>query len=242
MIRGVFFDVGGTLYSYRNLQPAMAAVIEALAARLELEHDIPSIARHYRLANQEIDQVIAVQPFYLFRDYFQRIFTSFLSRIGKPDLGEHFNWFDEHQREKLLASLEVKPDCHEVLARLKSMGLYLCAVSNADDNQLKPLVERAELHRWLTHWTSSESARSCKPDRRIFELALQKSGLTAGEVLFVGDSLEQDIHGAHAVGMTTVLISDTGPAPMHIGRETTDPDFEIERLGELPDIVKTLQR
>ena len=241
MIKGIFFDVGGTLYSYRNLQPTMMLLVEKLAARLELEHDIEELAHHYQLANKEADWFFADKPFYLFHDYCKTIFANFLDRIDKPHLHGHVGWFEENHRGMLIGCLELHGDCHETLARLKDMGLYLSAVSNADENQLAPLIERAQLHRWLTHWTSSEAAQSCKPDRRFFEIALKKSGLAADQVLFVGDSLEQDIKGAHAAGMTTVLISASNqPAPMEIGRETPEPDFRISSLGELPAIVENL--
>ncbi|HKY89533.1 MAG TPA: HAD hydrolase-like protein, partial [Nevskiaceae bacterium] len=70
-----------------------------------------------------------------------------------------------------------------------------------------------------------------------------KSGLAAGDVLFVGDSPEQDIHGANAVGMRTALITEPGsPPPMHVGRKTVDPDHRITRLSELPGIVEAAQR
>ncbi len=239
MIKGIFFDVGGTLYSYRSMQPTLVKLLEMLATRLELEHDITDVVHHYQLANKEVDKNFANKPFYLFRDYFQAVFANFLARIEKTQLHGHADWFEQNHREMLIDSLELQSDCHATLDRLKDMGLYLSVVSNADTNQLLPLVERGQLHRWLTHWTSSQEAQSCKPDRRFFEIALQKSGLAADQVMFVGDSLEQDIQGAHAMGMTTVFISETGqPAPMETGRETPKPDFSISRLSELPEIVE----
>ena len=54
---------------------------------------------------------------------------------------------------------------------------------------LEPLIAREGLDRYLAHWTSSETARSCKPDRRFFELALARASLPAAEVLFVGQWL-----------------------------------------------------
>jgi HAD superfamily hydrolase (TIGR01509 family) len=242
MIKGIFFDVGGTLYSYKNMQPTMKALLEKLAEKLELEQDIGELTRQYQLANKEVDKLFAVKSSYLFHDYFKAIFDNFLSRLDKPHLNIHFDWFAAKQGEMLIGCMELQPDCHETLARLKDMGLYLSAVSNADENQLKPLVERGQLHQWLTHWTSSEAAQSCKPDRKFFEIALKKSGLSADQVMFVGDSLEQDILGAHAMGMTTVLITEADlPTPMHIGRETPDPHFSITRLSELPEIIENFR-
>lgn len=40
-----------------------------------------------------------------------------------------------------------------------------------------------------------------KPNRRIFELALEKAGLAAGEVWYIGDQYECDIVGARGAGM-----------------------------------------
>mgnify|MGYP000860930190 CR=1 FL=1 len=99
-------------------------------------------------------------------------------------------------------------------------------------------MEREGLGRFLDHWTSSEAAQSCKPDRRFFEVALERSGLAAGEVLFVGDSPEHDIIGANAVGMRTALILDGGlPPPLQTGRINVSADHNIATLAELKDIL-----
>jgi HAD superfamily hydrolase (TIGR01549 family) len=225
------------------MQPMMMVLLEKLKARLELEEDVDEVARIFQLANKEADRHYASKPAYLFRDYFEAIYVNFLACIGKPQLHSHFDWFEQTQREMLVGNMELQADCHETLSRLKEMGLYLSAVSNADENHLQPLVERGQLHRWLTHWTSSEAAQSCKPDRLFFEIALQKSGLAPEEVVFVGDSLEQDILGAHNVGLGTVLITEYDAlAPMHTGREVPEPDYRITRLSELPGLIEGFSR
>jgi HAD superfamily hydrolase (TIGR01509 family) len=243
MIKGVFFDVGGTLYSYQTMPSTLERLVEMLAARLALKQDINELMSHYQAANKVSDKEFAVRSFYLFRDYFKSIFTGFLDRIDQSHNHHHFDWFEENQRAMLIGGMQLMPGCHETLARLKDMGLYLSAVSNADNVHLEPMVERGQFARWLTHWTSSETAQSCKPDMRFFEIALEKSGLPANQVMFVGDSLEQDIGGAHAMGMTTVLITEVAEqAPMHLGLETPDPDFRISKLSELPEIIEKVGR
>jgi len=239
-IRGIFFDVGGTLYSYRKLPATMAELLAEVAQRYEVE-DVPGLRRHFELATRAVDVRHADRPFYLFRDYFGEIFAEFLERLGRGDAQLDFPWFEKEQRERIVACLEIHPDCHETLARLKDMGLYLAAASNADDDILEPLIARERLDRLLDDWTSSEQARSCKPHRHFFEVVLEKSGLAAGEVMFVGDSLEQDILGADRAGMRTVLISEsTHAAPMHVGRDVPEPGHRISRLGELPGLVESL--
>jgi HAD superfamily hydrolase (TIGR01509 family) len=239
MIKGVFFDVGGTLYSYRRMRAATGELMAMLAEKFGLSHDPAVLLGHYAAASRQVDVLHADKAAWLFRDYSEAVFLEFATRLERPDLHVHFDWYEPLQRAHLVGSLELREDCHAALDRLKSMGLYLSVVSNADDNQLAPLVERAQLRRWMNDITSSEEARSCKPDRRFFEVALRKSGLPADQVLFVGDSPEQDIAGAHAVGMRTALIVEPGsPPPMHVGKKTVEPDVRITRLGELPGVLE----
>ena len=47
-------------------------------------------------------------------------------------------------------------------------------------------------------------------DFELFEIALKKTGLSAGEVLHIGDSLSSDIKGANSVGINAIWINRTG--------------------------------
>ena len=50
-----------------------------------------------------------------------------------------------------------------------------------------------------------------KPDRRLFQLALDGLGVAAEHVLYVGNDMYRDIYGAREAGMQTVLFdSDQG--------------------------------
>ena len=57
---------------------------------------------------------------------------------------------------------------------------------------------------------TSEDAKSYKPRKELFELALEKTGLSADEVLHIGDSLSSDIKGANSVGINAIWINRTG--------------------------------
>jgi putative hydrolase of the HAD superfamily len=157
-------------------------------------------------------------------------------------LQDDFQWFADRQTEIFTGKMILKENTHEVLAKLRAKNLYMSIVSNVDEEQFHPLLNRADLPKWFDHCTSSESAQSCKPDDRFFQVALQKSGLAPETVLFIGDSLEQDIAGARKAGMRTVLISeDEGPAPMHVGKVSpVEPDYRISDLAELIGVVDDL--
>ena len=237
-IKGVFFDLGGTLFSYRNMGRSTGPALLEAAGRMGITGDPRSIGKAYGLASREVNGVYAERDFYLHRDLFRDTFVRFVEQMQGVFDEAAYAWFRARQHELVLSGLELKPDCMETLAHLKSEGLYLSIVSNIDDDMLDPLVEREGLHHYLHHWTSSEAAESCKPHRRFFEITLEKSGLDPREVLFVGDSPEHDVQGAYEVGMNTVLIREEGlEPPLQVGRETVEPDYNITSLAEIRGLV-----
>jgi putative hydrolase of the HAD superfamily len=241
MIKGVFFDLGGTLVSYHNVNRTHAPLLLEALARLGAADEPRRIKHAYQQAVQETTRAYADKDYYLHRHFFQDSFHRCCDRLSVATQPAVTSWYlDEHAR-RLCDCLEVKPDCHGTLADLKSRGLYLSIVSNIDDEMLEPIVAREAFARHLDHWTSSEAARSCKPHRRFFEVCLEKSGLAAQDVLFVGDSPEHDIDGANALGMRTVLVVNDGgePPPLQSGRTTAAPDHTIRSLRELLALVES---
>ena len=125
------------------------------------------------------------------------------------------------------------------MEQLKDRGLYLSIASNIDHFMLEALIEREQLDALFDDWTSSEEAKSCKPHSAFFDHTQNKSGLDAGKILFVGDSPEHDILGAHTAGMRTALIAEPGvTAPLQSGKATVEPDHEIATLSDLLEIIK----
>ena len=54
---------------------------------------------------------------------------------------------------------------------------------------------------------TSEDAKSYKPRKELFEYALKSTGLSADEVVHIGDSLSSDVAGALAVGVRAIWVN-----------------------------------
>jgi len=68
-----------------------------------------------------------------------------------------------------------------------------------------------------------------KPDRRIFEVALETAGCARTELLHVGDSLVNDVYGAKNAGIKSVWLNRA-----HLPHDPgIEPEFEIATLEEL---------
>ncbi len=237
-MQGVFFDLGGTLFSYRNVPRATAPLLTEAVTRLGEQAGRDQIKDAYTQASRDMTFAYAERAYYLHADFFHDTFMRFADLLAAPHDEAVHDWYLEAHRLAIVDCLVLKDDCIDTLAHLKDAGLYLSVVSNIDDDMLDPLIAREGLDRYLDHWTSSEAAQSCKPDRRFFEMALARSGLSASDVLFVGDSPEHDIIGAQEVGMRTALILDGGiPPPLQTGRVNVNADHNIASLTELKNIL-----
>ena len=241
--RAVFFDFGGTLFSYASFQRAMRdgagkPIFVQAADRLGVDVDRRTIAKAYGRASQAAFAKYNDRAYYLHRDLFVQSFENFATELGAEADAGFVEWFYDLQRETLLESFELRSDCMSTLETLRADGLSLHIVSNIDDDYLHPMVERSGLDAVLDHWTSSEEAESCKPHRRFFELALEKAGVGPEEVLFVGDSPTHDVGGANAMGMRTALILEAGADPPGQFGDVPSADHEIRALAELIPICR----
>lgn len=241
--KGVLFDLGGTLFSYRRRAGGGAggAVLE-VARALGIDTPPEELGRAWKNANDLAMRHYARLPYFLHRDLFRDTLSAFARGFGRPLPEALAQRFQTAQRQAVIDHLPLRDDCHEALQALKSRGLYLAIVSNIDDDYLLPLVQRHGLDELLDHWTSSEEAQSCKPDTGIYHYALKKAGLGAHEVLFVGDSLHHDVAGAAAAGIRSARITEEGvTTPLTSGlTASAQPDFEIAALIDLIAIVDAI--
>jgi HAD superfamily hydrolase (TIGR01509 family) len=132
------------------------------------------------------------------------------------------------------------PECHAVLGTLyreKTLAL----ITNYDHYPyIKILLRNFKLERYFSAVIVSEEAGIKKPDPGIFKLALEKTGLKPEEVIFVGDSVADDIAGAISAGITPVLIKRNIQEPDGVSRVFRD-DFQSVQ-SSLPQNVRVIHK
>jgi HAD superfamily hydrolase (TIGR01549 family) len=123
-------------------------------------------------------------------------------------------------------NFELYEDALPVLGRLRRRGLKLGLVSNTG-RDLDAFVAHHGLH--VDAALSSGAHGKTKPDPSIFQAVLERLGVRALEAVMVGDSIEDDVEGARAVGMRAFLLD----------REDRHPDFDA-RLPDLDSLLFAL--
>jgi HAD superfamily hydrolase (TIGR01549 family) len=138
----------------------------------------------------------------------------------------------EAARAALLASLrfEPYPDAAPALTELRQRGLRLVVASNWDTS-LRDVLARAGVGPLVDEVVTSAEVGARKPDTAVFEAALSVANAAAKEAVHVGDSLENDVAGAHSAGLRAVLLRRSGDRPTPAGIEV------IASLTELPALL-----
>lgn len=103
-------------------------------------------------------------------------------------------------------------------------------------NQTDGLVERLSSWGILKYFSliiSSWDYQIMKPDIKLFQIAVGKSGYNASETVMVGDRLDNDIFPAKAIGMKTIWIKQGFGGMQNPKTDEYFPDMEIENLSKL---------
>jgi len=103
---------------------------------------------------------------------------------------------------------DLYPNVYELLNRLKDKYLLGIVTNGSIYGQYRK-IERMKIQPFFHTIIISEEVNCQKPDKRIFEIALEKMGLQASEVLMIGDNMAKDILGASSCGITGVLIGNS---------------------------------
>lgn len=95
------------------------------------------------------------------------------------------------------------PKVHETLTQLKSEGYRLALLSNWDSS-LRKLLKKYDIKNYFEAIVISGEVGFAKPDPRIFEKALHDLKVLKKDVVYVGDSLHDDIYGAKGAGIQPI--------------------------------------
>jgi len=254
MVKGIFFDVHGTLIDkggMEALERGRAKVVAFLNANgVFLSNEayrevwLANLKKH-RKDYEELNEVS-------FYGWYQGI----LHDLGISDPDEA--WIDRLNEEWMQGFIEttteIKP-ARQVLSELKPY-YRLGVISNSLGRNTEIDLARTGLRDFFDVLVVSSEIGKRKPHPKIFQSALEAMGLKAEEATMVGDNLEEDIVGAKNVGMKTVylmqedslkMLADLGKTsagsdltPNHRQKEhqaLKSADGVLENLAGLKDLI-----
>ena len=125
----------------------------------------------------------------------------------------------------------------EETVELLSKKYRLFLASNGTASVQKGRMTSANLYRFFEQVFVSEEVGHNKPSKAYFETAFSRiPDFDPAKALMVGDSLSSDIKGGINAGIRTCWVNPNHAA----GNPEIVPDYEIEMLKDLPDLLETL--
>ena len=236
MIKGLLFDLNGTVTD-----------IYTSECDDQIYRTLSNFLDYYR---------IRISPQTLCDEYFS------LLRQQKKESKEQFPEFDVLKlfsdllnKYKTEESLFVPPETAAIVFR--AAGRYklipydgvvstlqtlserypLAAVSDGQAVWALPELHAVGLDRFFQFTVISSDFGFRKPDRRMYETALQKMNLPPEKVIFVGNDMYRDIYGAHELGMKTVFFRSNQGEQNFCG---ANADYVIYHFSELLNAVDFL--
>jgi putative hydrolase of the HAD superfamily len=222
-VAAVFLDAGGVL-----VNPNWERVSETLA-----RHGVDASAARLRaaepLAKREMDQPSPIPVSDQNRGWVY--FNLVLRRAGIEPCAATQRAIDDLRAFHDVHNIweEVPADAPAALARLRSAGLRLAVVSNANGT-VKALFERLDLARFFDVILDSQEEGVEKPDPRLFEIGLTRSGAQRESTVHVGDLYHVDVVGARAAGLAVILFD----------RADLYTDADCERVRSLTALADRL--
>lgn len=132
-----------------------------------------------------------------------------LERLGVSDATAYEELTTFYSESALREDIRPLDGAAETLERLEAAGVrraLICDTGFTPGRLVRDLLDRAGLLRYLEIQIFSDEAGVPKPDRRVFEAALDGLGARAEGAVHVGDLRPTDIAGARGVGMGSVRI------------------------------------
>jgi putative hydrolase of the HAD superfamily len=222
-ITGIIFDLYGTLIDIET-DESMEEIYRGIAHFLTYEGiylhrgDVSSL--YWQLLKQQKQDSNEKYP----EINVEALWNSFLKQHGivSSSSRKRLSLILSHLHRGLSRKrLQLYPDVQQVLEELKPnyrMGI----VSDAQSCFALPEIKATGLAEYFDPVVISGSDGYRKPDPRLFEKALDLMKLKASQVIYVGNDMYRDIHGAQRAGIKTIFVNSNQGEKQY---EDVKPDY-----------------
>lgn len=233
MLKGIIFDLDDTLYDYRSANELAEKYIKKY------------IAKQYYLPNEAVEKALqagknrtkqllpegAAQHSRIL--YFQHALEEMgINPIGKAWQLECIFW------EKFLEKIELYAGFQDVLEWLRSANIKIAICTDLTAGIQQQKIMKLGLDKYVDVLVTSEEVGYEKPDRRMFQLTLEKLQLKPDEAVMVGDSWNKDIQGAVNMGIKAIWKQSHGSGLLENGIWT----FASYRENYFMDLLQEIER
>lgn len=227
--RHIFFDLDHTLWDFEaNARVTLQTLYTNLALAERGVHDFELFYRNYLIHNDKLWE--RYRKGFIKQDELRvkRMWLALLDfKIADDELSKKMS---VHFLDLLPTRTILFPYTKEILQYLVDKGYQLHLITNGFEKVQHSKLKYSGLDGFFKEVITSEGSNSLKPNKEIFDYALQKSGALLAESIMIGDTQEVDILGAKNAGMDQIFVNHLKVAVEE------KPTYVVESLKELENI------
>jgi putative hydrolase of the HAD superfamily len=241
--RALIFDVNGTLIDIETNE-GMEEIYRVITQFLSYQGIMVGRWDLRELYTRLVKEQLATSPephpeldvVAVWREVLEQKATDWSRELPPEKRGQLPLFLAEMHRALSRVRLQLYPNVRPVLEQLRE-EYPLAAVTNALSPYALPELRAVGVADLFNPVIVSGDFGYRKPDSRLFEQALRRLEVHPDQAVYVGNDLEEDIAGARAVGMRTVLFA---PGPRQIDPFSTQADYVIYHFADLPQAIRFL--
>ncbi|GAA4744092.1 YjjG family noncanonical pyrimidine nucleotidase [Flavisolibacter ginsenosidimutans] len=226
----LFFDLDHTLWDFdANARASLMQLHVDLNLPEKGIHDFDAFYRNYLVHNENLWAKYRAGQIKQDELRLKRMWLALLDfKIADEALAKQMN---ELFLQLLPTRTLLFPDTKEVLQYLREKSYGLHIITNGFDEVQHSKLKSSGLDEFFKVVVTSEGSNSLKPQKEIFEYALNKTGARVEESLMIGDAVDVDVLGALGVGMDAVHVN------YHHAEQEVEPTYTVYHLKELKDFL-----
>ena len=228
--RHLFFDLDHTLWDFEsNSRLTLAAMYETLQLKERGVDDFEKFNRLYQVHNEKLWDRYRKGFIKSEELRWKRMWLTLLDfKIGDEKLAREMGLVF---LDLLPSRTKLFPHAIEILHYLTEKNYTLHLITNGFEKIQHAKLKNSGLDSFFKEVITSEGSNSLKPQKAIFDYALQRTNASLNESIMLGDDIEADIVGARNAGMDQVFIN-------HINKSqpAIQPTYTVTSLKELENI------
>ncbi len=204
MIKGILLDIDNTLYDYDKTHKK---AMERIRGEISSFYNIDEFNGAFLKARDEIHKnLINSASSHNRLLYFQRA----LEMLNHKNILFAYDLYKIYWDE-FIENIELFDNVIEFLN--KNQDKKICIVTDLSANIQYRKIKKMNISKYIDAIVTSEEAGIEKPDKKIFQKALDKIRLEPKEVCMIGDSYQKDILGAKNFNLKAYLLHKENQKP-----------------------------
>lgn len=204
-VKGVLLDIDNTIYHYESCHNYALNILLSQLSTI-VSNSKKEVEEEFMKSREKINEQLHGTASSHSRFLYVQLTLEFF--LGKTAF-YHTLKMEKLYWDTFLSKMIIDDRAFKFINQCNNKKIPICCVTDlTTEIQFRKIVT-LNLEDKISFIVTSEEAGIEKPEKKIFDLALEKVKLNCKDVIMVGDSASKDIAGAENLGVQSYLVKST---------------------------------